>query len=237
MKSIIFCYRDTNQPYRWDQLNVTIPRIKELLKDSPHQIVVVEQDDDLPFRRGNLLNEGVLASSGEIVVLSDIDYYPKEVEYWEGNTDVFLPVKKVQWVNNDLTPVPEEQIPSGYRHFKDGVDENFHGGVIAFKRQKFLSINGFNPLYVGWGLEDADLRERIAAGKLRVKRSKGNIFYALNHPDTGAMADLNHNNQVYTQWQLFREYGVNTQRATRKDVQPRHPMVDLWIKATEFQPI
>jgi hypothetical protein len=229
--SFIFCYRN-----RETHLNITIPRIRQLYPNS--EIIVVEQNDTKKFRRANLLNVGANAATNEVIVLHDIDYYPTDgLEYWDGESSVFLPVRFVEFVYNDLTPKPLSEVPGGYRHFKDGVDANFHGGVTTFKRADFLRINGFSPLYVGWGFEDADLRERIAHGQLIGKRSLTNKFLALDHPDSGPAphdADFAKNIQMAQQWQLYADKGVTNQPNKLELVTPKHSDVDQWILATEF---
>jgi hypothetical protein len=228
--SFIFCYRN-----REPHLNITIPRIRALHPDA--EIIVVEQDDTKKFRRANLLNEGARWATGDIFILHDIDYYPANVSYWDGQSDIYLPVKYVRFVYNDLQPKPLHEVPGGYRHFKDGVDDDFHGGVTTFTRQAFFDINGFSPQFVGWGFEDADLRERIAAKGIVPVRNDSNEFLALDHPDSGPAphdADFLHNIQLAAQSHLHRDKGVANQPARTESVLPKHPDVDVWLMATEF---
>src|SRR5690606_9813516 len=126
--------------------------------------------------------------------------------------DVYRPAKRVNFVMMDGSPRPEADIPSGYRHFKDGVDEDFFGAVTVFSKSAFRKINGFNPLYDGWGLEDADLRERIQLYKLRVVRGAG-TFTALPHADSfpGLQDEgFQKNQQIFSKWQNFVEFGMDT---------------------------
>jgi hypothetical protein len=232
MYSFIFCYRN-----RETHLNITVPRIRELYGDKA-EIIVVEQNDTKKFRRANLLNEGARSASKDILVFHDIDYYPTDgLTYWDGISDVFLPVKKVEFVYNDLTPKPIEEVPGGYRHFKNSVDDNFFGGVTTFKRDAFFSINGFSPLYIGWGFEDADLRERIAHGRLSVARSAGNKFLALDHPDSGPSfqdQDFLNNIHLSQNWDKHRNKGVSNQPSKVEQVKPKHELVDKWLLTTDF---
>lgn len=231
--SFIFCYRD-----RDTHLKITIPRICELYPDA--EIIVVEQNDKKKFRRANLLNEGAKAATGDILIMHDIDYYPDHVEYWDGKSEVFLPVRYVRFVYNDLSLKPLEEVPGGYRHFINGVDDNFHGGVTTFTRDTFFKINGFSSMFVGWGFEDADLRERIAAAGITPVRAKDNVFLALDHPDSGPAphdADFNRNIQLATQSHLYRDKGVKNQPSTvdigSAMLQNRY-VIDKWIQATDF---
>lgn len=231
--SFIFCYRN-----RETHLNITIPRIRELHPDA--EIIVVEQNDTKKFRRANLLNEGARNATGDILILHDIDYYPTDtVVYHDGVSDVYLPVKFVEFVYNSLEPKPLLEVPGGYRHFKDGVDSNFFGAVEVFTREAFFTINGFSPNYVGWGFEDADLRERISHYGLKVTRSQTGKFLALDHPDSGpSFQDQDFLNNIHRaqNWQRDLKQGVKTQPVTAERVVPKHKEVDVWVMATDFDP-
>lgn len=230
--SVVICYRN-----RREHLNITIPRIKEVLKNISHEIIVVEQDDDARFRRSNTFNEGAKIAEGNVVIFSDVDYYPENVQYYDGHSDVFLPVKKVKFVYNNLKEKPIEEIPSGYRHFQNSVDDNFFGGVITFTSAAFYRINGFNPLFIGWGFEDADLRERVNYYGMIKNRSEDNLFLALDHPDSGVPQNdlyLQNNIRVFTMWQQYLAMGIKNQIATVKYIKSDHELVDKWIKVTDF---
>lgn len=229
--SFIFPFRN-----RWEHLNITIPRIRELVPEA--EIIVVEQNDDKKFRRANLLNEGAKSARGVFFVFHDIDYYPKKALYYPALSDpeVFLPVDKVEFVYNDLTPKPLEEVPGGYRHFREGVDGNFFGAVTVFAHDAFFRINGFSPMYVGWGFEDADLRERVRNARIFVHRGRGD-FLALDHKDSGPPAhdqDFLNNVRLSQIWHLHLDKGVKNQYAKVENVKPKHPMVDTWLLASEF---
>lgn len=230
--SFIFCYRN-----REEHLNITIPRIREVMKNQDHEIIVVEQDDTRKFRRANLLNEGAKVATGDILIFHDIDYYPSDdVVYYDGISDVYLPVHKAIFVYNNFTEKPLEEVPGGYRHFRNGVDENFFGAVEVFKRDAFFKINGFSPLYVGWGFEDADLRERVQHYELSVMR--GNCtFLALDHLDSGPSlfdSDFRYNMTRARQWKLDLDRGVKNQPAKVSEITPTHSLVDKWLLVTDF---
>jgi hypothetical protein len=232
--SIIFCYRA-----REKHLRTIIPRIHEVFKDKNHEIIVVEQDDNFKFRRANLLNEGARVATGDVLIMHDVDYWPTDgLEYYDGKSDVFLPVKKVVFVDEAFKPKNIMDVPAGYRHFKDSVDDNFFGGVTTFTREAFFKINGFSPLFIGWGFEDADLRERIGHHKLSVVRSTTNTFYALPHPDSGpAQDDPDFHNNIHLAHhsRYYMAHGVDNQESAVEVIRnPIWPDVDMWVKATGF---
>jgi N-terminal domain of galactosyltransferase/N-terminal region of glycosyl transferase group 7 len=240
--SFIFSYRD-----RQDHIRVTMPRIEEVARHQglDFEIIVVEQADDKKFRRANLLNEGAKYATGDILVFHDIDYYPSSLDqqYYDGVSDVFLPVRRVEFMNNDLTPRDPNDVPRGYRHFKISVDENFFGAVSVFTRDAFFKINGFSPLFVGWGVEDADLRARVYHYGLSVKRSDDNLFYALNHVDSGPEhndPDFIRNMHLEHVWQQHLDKGVTNQPSTSQEggcfFSEGWAQNVRWIQATDFDP-
>jgi beta-1,4-galactosyltransferase 4 len=232
--SFIFCYRD-----REAHLAITIPRIHDLMfvRGQDYEIILVEQADKKPFRRGNLFNTGAQAATGDILIFHDIDHYPHQVDYWpEQAGDVFLPIKYVQYKMNDLSERPDDDVPGGYRHFKNGVDDDYFGGVICFTRDAFFKINGFSPMFIGWGFEDADLRERVQHHRLKVSRSESNMFYALHHPDSGGPAEnsrIQRNIQIWMQWRNQLTQGV-TNQVQRIVSNMATDWVNQWIKVTDY---
>jgi hypothetical protein len=230
--SIIICYRD-----RKEHLDLLAPRLRHLFKDEA-EIIVVEQNDTKRFRRGNLFNTGAKIAKGDILVFHDVDHYPVNVDYDppEG-IDYWLPIKRVVFVDNTLKSLPLDEVPSGYRHFKDGVDDSFNGGVEVFRRDKFFDINGFNSHYCGWGLEDADLRERVNGYGLKSDRGDGD-FYALQHTDSFpglGDSDFQRNQWIFSRWSFYLGTGVKTQTETIEEVESEHEDVDKWIKATNYE--
>jgi hypothetical protein len=238
--SIIVCYRN-----REDHLRRFVPHITSLFSDIKHEIIIVEQDDEERFKRGVLLNEGVKLAKYDLVALHDVDYLPESVDCYYGDTDVVQPVKRVNFINMDGTPRAESDIPTGYRHFKNSVDDDFYGAVTVFRKEAFFKINGFNSLYNGWGLEDADLRERIKHYGLSVSRNDG-TFQALPHPDSNpGLQDENfqRNQMIFSNWRNYLFSGVNTQNLTSVSVRTsldslRHIKVrNLLVFTEEMRPL
>lgn len=259
LMSVVICYRDADMfanahsvpsyilgsaQNRRKHLEIIVPRLHEVFKKYPHEIIVVEQNDTKKFRRGNLLNVGASYAKGEWVALHDVDYYPVgelgvDLQYFDYAADVFLPVKRVEFVRNDLTPRPIEDIPGGYRHFKNSVDDDFYGGVSVFNKDAFFLINGFSPMFVGWGFDDSSLRNRIKAHKLVVMRAANNLFYALDHPDSGPSMedpDFRRNIELSSQHEAYKHTGVNNMPFTAEEVTPKLVGVDKWVLATNFDP-
>ena len=232
--SIVVCYRD-----REEHLKRFVPHIRKVFDEVPHEIIIVEQADSHPFRRGQLLNDGVRYARYGRVALHDVDYLPESPDVYFGDTDVVLPVSKVIFTEKDgETALPLDRVPQGYRHFSDGVDDDFYGGVIVFNRDKFIETNGFCTLYNGWGKEDEDLRGRIHLHQLSVSRSDG-IFRALPHEDSFPGVDDPHfqyNQNVFSQWQRLLQIGYRT---TTSNIVENHKKkektgADIWVEAKNW---
>jgi hypothetical protein len=176
---ILITYRD-----RETHLKTLVPQLHEHFKSVSYRITVIEQLNDFRFYKSMLYNLGINNTHNDVLVLSDVDYIPtSNVQYYDGVSDLFLPVYQAIFVDTiTLEERPSERIPSGYRHFKNRVDSNFFGGVLTFTRPAIEKINGFNPLYFGWGLEDADVGRRAEHYGLTITRGNG-LFKVLEHAD------------------------------------------------------
>jgi len=250
--SFIISYR--NREYH---LKTIVPRIREIMAGKDFEIIVSEQADQHIFRQYNLDNVGAQIANGDIFVFHDVDYYPVDVEYWNDNwrttpgedsgvlPQVFLPAAKVIFVDKNMQPKPIEQVPGGYQHFRDGVDsrmgikqgeESFFGGCLVFPRITFERVNGFCPVYKGWGPGDVDMRVRLHHYQVGYIRSKTGLFYALDHPDSGPAA----NDPVFIQNQsLLGRIGLNLEEGLRSKYQPPRKLVtpkldgvDIWVEST-----
>ena len=182
--SIIIPFRD-----REEHLQILLPQLHTDFTGTNYEIIVAEQTDNFRFKKSSLFNLAIPRTDGDILVFHDVDYvnsrHIKNSYFHTEPTDkvAFLPVRTVVFVDEHLIVKHKNDIPSGYRHFKDGVDNDFFGGVIMMTRNMFDSIGGFNPYYNGWGLEDADARERILLNGFEYVRGVGD-FMALSHTDS-----------------------------------------------------
>lgn len=233
--SVVIPFRDRHQ-----HLSVLVPRLREYGKkhNVEFEIIVAEQADNRPLRRGALRNEGVRVASNDIVILHDVDYLPDDnVLYWNDTADVYKAVKQVEFITMDGGARSESDIPGGYKHFKKSIDDTFFGGVLCITKDAFNNINGYNPMYEGWGLEDDDFRERIYRNNLKVVSGDG-LFKALPHPDSFKNDELFRNNQIlFANRNNFTEIGINcgaisvipnTEKSKAYDV-------DIWLDVTSWK--
>jgi len=122
---------------------------------------VIEQADDLPFNRGQLLNIGFLESrsSSEYAAYHDIDHLPGDAmdySFFRGVTE--------------LHP------------YQDGYAMSC-GGVTVIDHESFSKINGYGTQFWGWGGEDDSLCARISRNKVpwRTQEGSANNWVGLRH--------------------------------------------------------
>lgn len=232
--SIVIPFRD-----RHEHLSVLVPHLRKYAEERKldFEIIIAEQNDNLPLRRGALRNEGVRVSNGNIIVLHDVDYLPdSDTDYWTEGTDVFRAVSQVEFITMDGKPRDEHDVPSGYRHFKKSVDSNFYGGVLSITKESFVKINGYNPLFEGWGLEDDEFRERIKTNKLRVVTGNG-LFRALPHPDSFRNDELFRKNQMlFSNREALSTIGMNCGTLEVHSNKEKAELygVDTWLEVTKW---
>jgi len=118
--------------------------IKSYLKDQDYELIVVEQNDDLPFNRGKLLNIGfqyAIRKNCDYVVFHDVDMLPKDVDYSYSDVPIHL--------------------ANGFTNSDREVFDTYFGGVTLFPIDLFKKVNGYSNEYWGWGFEDDDLLMRL----------------------------------------------------------------------------
>lgn len=137
-------------PYRDRESHITkfIPHMNEFFKNKniEYDIIVVEQEDSLPFNYGKLCNIGFerFKNQYDYFCFHDADLLPVsddcDYSYKQQPTSLATHVD----IRNDLLPYPQ-----------------YFGGVIILTKEDFESANGYSNEYWGWGLEDLDLLYRL----------------------------------------------------------------------------
>ena len=174
------------------RLGIIIPyrdREAHLVKMLPHTVsyfrrnnlgieplfCIAEQDDDLPFNRGALVNHAYTAIAGMIdnVCFHDVDYLPMWADYSEPS----LP-SRIVWHGMDKRPVGHgtDRVVTAQRY---GL-----AAVALMRKWHFEAANGYSNRYWGWGYEDTDLAKRLEAVGLPIGYRDG-TFLALDHDSNG----------------------------------------------------
>ena len=118
--------------------------ISTYLKDQDYELIVVEQNDDLPFNRGKLLNIGFQQATRKLcdyVVFHDVDMLPIDVDYSYSDVPIHL--------------------ANGFTNSDREIFDTYFGGVTLFPIDLFKKVNGYSNEYWGWGFEDDDLLMRL----------------------------------------------------------------------------
>ncbi|KAM7430624.1 hypothetical protein ABFA07_018699 [Porites harrisoni] len=148
-------------PYRnrYEQLLMFVRHMHPMLKrqNLDYRIFVIEQAGETPFNRAMLFNIGYKESlkfdQYECFIFHDIDLIPED----DRN---------------------EYSCPSSPRHLSVAIDKfsyrlpysTIFGGAGSLTKEHFKLINGFSNKFWGWGGEDDDLYNRIAAKGLKLTR-------------------------------------------------------------------
>ena len=159
--------------------------IAKFQKDSKLNIIHSWQED-IGFRAAKSRNKAMAKSSGDYIILidGDIILHPKFVQDHVNNAKVgyFMQGSRVL-LSQDIT----EQIiisnrisfsffSKGMKGRKNSIHSNFLSKIfstkknylrgiktcnIAFFRQDFINVNGFNNEFEGWGREDSEFVVRL----------------------------------------------------------------------------
>lgn len=157
--SIIIPFRN-----REKHLEILLTSIVDKIKEE-FDIVVVEQFNSKPFNKAKLLNIGFdyKKNDSDYFCFHDVDMIPQE------DVDYSCTEDAIVHLSSRISQF-SYKLPS----------ENYCGGVISFKKNDFVQINGFSNEYWGWGGEDDDLYFRIKKSKLPFIR-KNCTFDSLLH--------------------------------------------------------
>ena len=149
-------------------------------KIADFKIIIVEQDDDLPFNRGGLLNAGFLtvADLVDYVCFHDVDYLPM----WADYSYTASPTRIIWW-GMHARPIRVNDPARWTAAPKIGL-----GAVTLFANEQFRKVNGYSNRFFGWGFEDKDLAARCRLHSLTIAQRDG-TFIPLDHDNAGFLDD------------------------------------------------
>lgn len=231
--SVIIPYRN-----REKHLELLLPRLMEKFKDKDYEIFVAEQDDSEKFRISSLYDIAYKYTNGDVIVFHDVDYYPTDDVVYElsesGNPT--YPVRRVVFIDMNFKEKDMIDVPHGYRKFKTDVGDHW-GGVFMLSRKHFEIINGFNPLYVGWGKEEEDTHCRLLYYGLTPIRNTNGLFLALPHKDGSPLStdeDFLNNCAVVEKHNKFFGLGYKSVEADVIEYKPDGLENVRWLKIKNF---
>jgi glycosyltransferase involved in cell wall biosynthesis len=163
--------------------------------------------EDAGFRKAKILNKTLAVSASEYIIQIDGDciVHPKFVEdhmnaaeqgvYLYGSRVNILPdsvadilangqIKFGFWSSRIKNKTRNLHIPFLSRLYQAsaGFSGKFRGCNVSFWREDFMTVNGYNEDYEGWGREDSDLVIRMGNSGITAKRLRyAGILYHIHH--------------------------------------------------------
>jgi hypothetical protein len=148
-------YRDNGDGVRKEHLDTLVPYLTKFLdeRDIDHKIFVGHQCDDKLFNRSAMKNipfiEACKEGGFDYFAFHDVDMLP------EDGVDYSYPEKHPIHIFTYLSQW-------GYKL----RDSEYFGGCVLFTKEQFEKVNGYNPDYWDWGMEDDDLFWRCYLNKM-----------------------------------------------------------------------
>jgi hypothetical protein len=158
--AIIIPYRD-----RKTALDKIIPKLTEYVSKQVEnfKIFVIEQDNNNPFNKGLLNNLGFLLEQNfDYYCFHDVDLLPEfsDYSYPENPSHLSSHCSQFAYVN---------------------IPDKIMGGVITFRKEHFIEVNGYPITYNGWGGEDNNLYVRCEKRDLTPFKHIFGRYYSIPH--------------------------------------------------------
>ena len=174
--ALIVCFRDLHaEQRRSEHLARFVPFMESFLCSAPgsprFRIYIIEQSDDgRKFNRGKLLNIGFHLAVQEqfagVCVFHDVDLLPSRhlLKHYSHMPAAGRPVHIARvWGRYNANP-------------------HYMGGVVAWNRADYESINGYPNNYWGWGGEDDEMMRRCT--------TRWGSTFKMVAPTSGTLQDL-----------------------------------------------
>lgn len=188
----------TAQRGREDRINDFIEHYSSFYPDS--DIIIGYQSDTSKFKKGQLFNLLFDYSIFPYVAFIDIDIRVIE------KIDL---INEMKILNNPFLPYNkiERRIFQGDSIYSSIPNltlwEKTPGGFLFFTKEQYLKVNGHSNLYIGYGYEDADMKER--ANLSRINRT----IIHLEHELTDEGKDINSINKNINIWKRRGSRDIN----------------------------
>jgi len=173
-----------------------------------YEILIGEQDDDLPFKRGQLLNVLVDLAQFETLVLMDVDCRIIErIDFEHLLATHGLPV--IPWYYRQET----EELSSN--EFKILIGERYanggFGGISCWTKDQYLSSGGASNLCSGWAAEDSIMFLRTEYKRLKddlyhIKHRSKPLEFSTNNSKKQL---VKHNRRI---WKLTQRHNIDPQQ-------------------------
>ncbi|SFF06862.1 N-terminal domain of galactosyltransferase [Chitinophaga sp. CF118] len=202
-----------------------IERFKNI---SPIPIIHIWQEDK-GFRKSKILNKAIMAASHKYIIQIDGDilidpnfikdhlWIAKENYYVRGSR-ALLDTTVTEFLLKDKIVPPVTILAKLSRHKLNALRNltiarflsdkykvrgkeryNMNGCNMAFWKDDFIEINGYNEAFVGWGCEDVEFAMRLnKSGKTKQSLKMAGVAFHLSHP-LNSRKNFNINNLILEQ--------------------------------------
>jgi glycosyltransferase involved in cell wall biosynthesis len=201
-----------------DHVSATLDYIRQRSAELPFALKHVNQEQDLGFRKNEILNKAIAVSSGDFLIFLDGDCIPhthllKEYAILakEGIAFYGRRVMVSESLTNKLIHTGDLRLLSLFHHVKHGSRRLEDGIYLPFFRKKkvrgiwgcnwgilrehILEVNGFDEDYIRAGVgEDIDIEWRLIRKGISLQSVKHRaIVYHLYHKAHYSMAETGPN--------------------------------------------
>lgn len=190
---------------------------------SSYKLIHVNQEDS-GFRKALILNKAIQLSQSDYIIQIDGDCIPNKYFIYDHivnvkkgcylyGTRVHIKKKYISqflwsYQNKNRRLVFSFFSPNIKKRFRkiripflkyfykpaDKISNKFRGCNTSFWRKDFISINGYDNEFIGWGREDSDLMIRLHNLGIKGKRVKFSaILYHLDHDQKDEIGFLKNN--------------------------------------------
>lgn len=163
--------------------------------------------EDLGFRKSKILNIAVANTKADYIIQIDGDcilnknfikdhtneaskntyLYGSRVNVLPNYVSTVFDLKKIHFnyfskeIKNKSRTLYLPFLSKLYKK-NDGISKRFRGCNVSYWRSDFLSINGYNEEFEGWGREDSDMVLRMGNLGVKAKRIRyAGIIYHIHH--------------------------------------------------------
>jgi glycosyltransferase involved in cell wall biosynthesis len=191
--------------------------IEQFQQSNPVPIFHIWQED-LGFRKSKILNKAIVQANTKYIIQIDGDciMHEKFIEdhLKAAQKGVYLYGSRVNVLPDFVADVLEKkqiqfdcfskeiknksrslQIPFLSKFYKthDKISKKFRGCNVSYWRDDFISVNGYNEDFEGWGREDSDLFIRLGNNGVKAKRLRyaGIVFHLFHKINSKENFELN----------------------------------------------
>jgi len=139
-----------------NNINYVIKNYNEIFNDYKLEFIIIHQEDEDLFKRGQCFNVGVKYTTYNNLLLTDNDIiHFHNIDFGLIYENYKIPFSC--WKHIQQVKIIDNKIING----KFEKDRPGNGGCNFITKNDYLKINGMSNLYCGWGAEDDEYKKRV----------------------------------------------------------------------------